>query len=94
MHIPLLHRPAPPPRRRPAPLHCPAPPRLTPPRLPTQDGAVDWEIARNGALALSIASYELQNHHDMIHDPTCVRMIVDMCLATDPEVRSPLSIPL
>ena len=55
--------------------------------LALKDGAVDWEIARNGALALSIASYELQNHHDMINDPVCVKMIVDMCLATDPEVK-------
>ena len=42
---------------------------------------------RIGALALSIASYELQNHQDMIDDAVCVKLIVDMCLALDPEVK-------
>jgi hypothetical protein len=48
-------------------------------QLALHDGELDWEIARNGALALSIASYEMQNHEDMIKDSTCVNMIIDMC---------------
>ena len=40
---------------------------------------VSLSVCRNGALALSVASYELQNHHDMTHDALCVSMIVDMC---------------
>ena len=43
-----------------------------------KDGDADWEICRNAALAISIASYEQQNHSDMIHSPFCIDMIVQM----------------
>lgn len=43
-----------------------------------KDGDADWEICRNAALAISIASYEQQNHSDMIHSPFCIEMIVQM----------------
>lgn len=43
-----------------------------------KDGDADWEISRNAALAISIASYEQQNHNDMIHSPFCIEMIVQM----------------
>ena len=45
-----------------------------------KDGDADWEISRNAALAISIASYEQQNHSDMIHSPFCIEMIVQMVL--------------
>jgi len=53
-----------------------------------EDGEEDWEIARNAALAISIASYEAQNHHDMIHSQLCVDMVIKMCCKEDPEVQT------
>lgn len=52
------------------------------------DGEHDWEIARNAALAISIASYEEKNHHDIISSTFCVELIVKMCLREDPEVKT------
>ena len=56
-------------------------------RIAVEDGNVDWEIARNAALALSIASYEIQNHADIIRNDGCINLIVKMCNADDPEVK-------
>lgn len=51
-------------------------------------GASDWEVARNAALAISIASYEIQNHADMIRNSLCVEMLVAMCGKGDAEVQT------
>lgn len=49
----------------------------------------DWEIARNASLAICIASYEQQNHRDMIASSLCVQVIVQMVSrATYPEVQT------
>jgi hypothetical protein len=56
--------------------------------LSIQDGGADWEIARNAALAICIASYELQNHKDMTNDSMCVQMLVIMCTKNDEEVQT------
>ena len=53
-----------------------------------RDGAIDWEISRNAALAISIASYEPSNHQDMAHTPFVREMIINMCNASDPEVQT------
>ena len=53
-----------------------------------QDGAVDWEISRNAALAISIASYEPSNHHEMTHNKLCIDMIISMCCGVDAEVQT------
>lgn len=53
-----------------------------------QDGAVDWEISRNAALAVSIASFEVANHHEMMSSELCVSMILQMCHAPDAEVQT------
>jgi predicted nucleic acid-binding Zn-ribbon protein len=52
------------------------------------DGGVDWEISRNAALAISIASYEISNHYDMIHNDLCRQMIIQMCQSNDAEVQT------
>ena len=48
----------------------------------------DWEVARNAALAISIASYELQNHADMANNAFCVEQLIRMCAKKDPEVQT------
>jgi hypothetical protein len=52
------------------------------------DGGIDWEISRNAALAIAIASYELSNHQDMIHNDLCLTMIITMCQSNDVEVQT------
>ena len=52
------------------------------------DGSVDWEIARNAALAISIAAYEPQNHLDMINDSNFVEIIIKMVRKKDAEVQT------
>lgn len=53
-----------------------------------KDGVVDWEISRNAALAISIASYEPSNHHEMTHNQLCIDMIIRMCRGVDAEVQT------
>ena len=53
-----------------------------------RDGDVDWEIARNAALAISIASFEPQNHYDMTNDQACVQCLIRMCCKDDAEVQT------
>ncbi len=53
-----------------------------------KDGAVDWEIARNAALAICVASYEVQNHIDMTNNANCVHVLVKMCYESDAEVQT------
>lgn len=58
-------------------------------QLCTTDGEGDWEISRNAALAICIASYELQNHVDMTNDPRCVNILVNLCYwKNDAEVQT------
>ena len=52
-----------------------------------KDGDVDWEISRNAALAISMASYELSNHKDMTKSALCVKVLVAMCYQNDFEVK-------
>jgi hypothetical protein len=52
------------------------------------DGGIDWEISRNAALAIAIASYEPSNHHDMINNDLCLNMIITMCQSNDVEVQT------
>ncbi len=52
------------------------------------DGKVDWEIVRNAALALSVASYEQMNHYHMANDPTCVSVLMKLCTNDDVEVKT------
>lgn len=52
------------------------------------DGAVDWEIPRNAALAVSIASNEQQNHIEVTQSQFCIDMIIAMCKSTDAEVQT------
>jgi hypothetical protein len=53
-----------------------------------RDGDVDWEIVRNAALAISIASFEPQNHYDMTNDQGCVQLLIKMCSSDDAEVQT------
>ena len=53
-----------------------------------RDGDIDWEIARNAALAISIASFEPQNHYDMTNDQACVQCLIRMCSKEDAEVQT------
>lgn len=53
-----------------------------------QDGDVDWEIARNAALAVSIASFEVSNHAEMVTNELCLASILQMCQAHDAEVQT------
>lgn len=53
-----------------------------------RDGKVDWEIARNAALAICVASYEVQNHIDMTNNANCVYVLVKMCYESDAEVQT------
>ena len=53
-----------------------------------RDGAVDWEIVRNAALAISVASYEEQNRLDMASDAHCIELLVQICGRDDPEIRT------
>jgi hypothetical protein len=53
-----------------------------------EDGAVDWEISRNAALTVSIASFEIANHAEMMESDLCVSMILQMCRAPDAEVQT------
>jgi hypothetical protein len=53
-----------------------------------KDGVVDWEISRNAALAISIASYEPSNHSEMMNSQLCVDMIISMCRGVDAEVQT------
>eukprot|EP01038_Epipyxis_sp_PR26KG_P008951 gene8951-12071_t len=53
-----------------------------------KDASDDWEIARNASLAISIASYEISNHHDMVHNQLCVNLIIKMCCKEDAEVQT------
>ncbi len=48
----------------------------------------DWEIARNAALAISIASYEPTNHKEMVHHPLVLKMIMQMCNLNDAEIQT------
>lgn len=48
----------------------------------------DWEIARNAALAISVASFEMSNHYDMTNDRFCTEMLIRMCTKGDPEVQT------
>jgi HEAT repeat protein len=59
-----------------------------------KDGAVDWEISRNAALAISIASYEPSNHHEMMSSQLCVDMIISMCRGVDAEVQTHAAVTL
>lgn len=52
-----------------------------------KDGDIDWEISRNAALAVCMASYELSNHKDMVKHPLCVKVLVAMCYQKDFEVQ-------
>ena len=52
-----------------------------------KDGDVDWEISRNAALAICMASYELSNHKDMTKSALCVKVLVAMCYQNDFEVK-------
>ena len=52
------------------------------------DGAVDWEICRNSALAISISSYEPQNHKEIMDSQLCIDMIIGMCKGEDAEVQT------
>lgn len=52
-----------------------------------KDGDVDWEISRNAALAICMASYELSNHKDMAKSALCVKVLVAMCYQKDFEVQ-------
>ncbi len=56
--------------------------------LCVNDGGIDWEISRNAALAISIASYEKSNHADMVNNQLCIHMILQMCQANDVEVQT------
>lgn len=49
---------------------------------------MDWEISRNAALAISIASYEPSNHHEMVHHPLVLQMIMKMCGVNDAEIQT------
>ena len=49
------------------------------------DGRIDWEIVRNAALALSIASFDPQNHYDMSNNDSCVGMLTHLCKNDDIE---------
>ncbi len=57
-------------------------------QLAVKDGQDDWEIAKNAALAVSIASYEMTNHDDMTNSQECVRMLIRMCESSDAEVQT------
>lgn len=50
--------------------------------------STDWEIARNAALAISIASYEPTNHKEMVHHPLVLKMIMQMCNLNDAEIQT------
>ena len=52
------------------------------------DGKVDWEIVRNAALALSVASYEQMNHFHMANDVHCVQVLLKLCANEDVEIRT------
>lgn len=52
-----------------------------------EDGKIDWEIVRNAALAISVASFEASHLNDMIQYEKCRQLIVDLCVADDPEIR-------
>lgn len=56
-------------------------------QLCVRDGDVDWEIARNAALAISIASFEPQNHYDMTNDQACIQMLIRMCCKDDADAE-------
>lgn len=53
-----------------------------------KDGDNDWEIVRNAALALSVASFEEKNHSDMAKDQPCVNLLIDLCCHEDPEIQT------
>jgi len=53
-----------------------------------QDGGADWEIAKNAALAISIASYEMSNHYDMTNSQECIKMLLSMCGSRDAEIQT------
>lgn len=57
-------------------------------QLCLRDGSIDWEISRNASLAISVASYEPHNHHDMINDQACIQRLLTMCHSKDPEVQT------
>jgi hypothetical protein len=57
-----------------------------------QFGSSDWEVARNCALAICIASYEPQNHKDLVNDKSCIEMLVRMCTNGDVEVQTHASV--
>lgn len=57
-------------------------------RLCRKDGDNDWEIIRNAALALSVASFEEKNHNDMARDQACVDLLIDLCCHEDPEIQT------
>ena len=55
-------------------------------QLCKDDGKIDWEIVRNAALALSISSFDPQNHHHLSNDDTCVKMLIFLCKNKDVEI--------
>eukprot|EP01036_Dinobryon_divergens_P044388 gene44388-59232_t len=57
-----------------------------------RDGALDWEIVRNAALALSVASYAEQNRLDMAADDSCMRLLVSICAKDDPEIKTHVAV--
>ncbi len=57
-------------------------------KLCKKDGDNDWEIVRNAALALSVASFEEKNHMDMANDSGCVKLLIELCCHEDPEVQT------
>ena len=56
-------------------------------QLCLQDGD-DWEVAKNAALAISIASYEMSNHAEMTNSQECIKMLLRMCSSDDAEVQT------
>jgi hypothetical protein len=53
-----------------------------------QEGSSDWEVARNAALAICIASYEPMNHHEMSQNQKCVQLLVQLCSHEDAEIQA------
>lgn len=56
--------------------------------LAVNDGAGDWEIAKNAALAISVASYEMSNHEDMTNSQECIKVLLRMCESRDAEIQT------
>lgn len=63
-------------------------------KLCDSDGDIDREIPRNAALAISVASYDSENHRDMINDSYCISSLLRMCMCGDEEVQTHAAITL